>query len=288
MTVQDMLDNLGLRLEDPDKKAFPESFRLQCLDDGQIILASLFPNDLLSTLEVLDSSQSLSSSKVLLSALTYDVLKGVMGVVAVKNTSGLWCNHVGLRDLKKTESGLHTPSRQNPSFYNFAGTIFPLPTSLTAIDAYYLKMPSPLRHAFTIATSASTSEFAGDLLQGLSLIAGVYNGSVIYNLARNTYHIITDYAVTTRTFTVAPVRSTGTWVDDTFYFVTHDWFLINLNNVTSELDESYHEIIISLAEVECWMRKNQLDRANKALASAYEMIQAVVSQRLENTGIGEY
>ena len=291
MTAQEMLDNLGSRLEDPSKKAFPPAFRLQSLENAQIVVASLFPNDLLTSLEVVDSNESVSSSKVALTNLTYDVLKGIMGIVNVKNYNGLWCNIINIGDLKSTESGLYTPSTQFTLAYLFANAVYPLPTSLTALDIYYLKMPKPLRHAFTMAANdpASTTTFIGDASQGLSALADVYNGAVIYNVLTGNYHIVTDYAVTTRTFTVSPARSGATtWSNaDTFYFVTGDFFLLNLDNVTCELDSSFHDIVVTLAEVECWLRKNSLERANKALEIAYSDIQSIISQRNEITGIGE-
>jgi len=290
MTAQDMLDNLGLRLEDPDKKAFPDSFRMQSLENSQIVMASLLPNDLLAALQVLDSAEALASSKVLLSALSKDVLKGIMGIVMLKNTSGLWCNPVGLVDLKKTENSFYTPTTQNPMYFNFANTIFPLPSTLTAIDVYFLKVPNPLRHPFTMAADspASTTQFVVDASQGISAVADTYNGTVIFNITTNKYHVVTD-SDADRTFTVSPVRDGATtWSSaDTFYFVTHDYFLINLDNVTCELDASYHEIIITLAEVQCWLRKGSLDRANEALSTAYGDIQSIIEQREPITGIGE-
>jgi hypothetical protein len=290
MTVQDMLDNLGLRLEDPDKKLYPESFKLQCLENAQLVMASLLPNDLLTNLEVTDTNDTPSSGKVALSSLTYDVLKGIMGIIAVKDYTGLWCNPVGLKDLKKTENSFHASSTQNPMYYLFANGIWPLPTTLV-IDTYYLKMPKPLRHAFTMVADnpLSTTTFIGNASQGLSAEADVYNGAVIYSIATNKYHVITDYAVTTRTFTVSPDRDGATtWsTADTFYFVTHDYFLMNLANVTCELDVSYHDTIVTLAEVECWLRKGAIDRASAALQTGYDNIQTIIARREVITGIGE-
>jgi hypothetical protein len=283
MTAQDMVDILALRLEDPDKKQFTDSFKLSALDDAQILVATLSNTDFLTEIQHIDASESVSSSKVLLTALAYDVLNGIMGIINIRNSAnGYYAHRLGLKDLKKMENSFMVSSATNPMYFPFAKAIYPYPTTIAALDVHYIKIPNPLRHAFTMVADdpASTTTFIGDASQGLSLLADAYNGAVIYNIATGNYHVVTDYTVTTRTFTVSPVRSGATtWSSaDTFYFVTGDYELINLSAVTCELNSALHETVVAFAEVECWKSVNKLDRASTALASAIGMLQDINGQ----------
>ncbi len=290
MYVSDMIDNLSLRLEDPDKKV-KDSFKLSCLENAQIFLANILPEDLLTEIQVLDIDNTVTTGVMAFSVLANDILKGVQGIKKVKNSTGLFCLPIGLHDLKKKENSLELATAQYPMWFGFANSIYTYPTSLTSIDVYHLKIPKPLRHAFTIASSSTSAKFIANASQNLSAVANVYNGAVIYvntgtaTEAKNTYHVVTGYAVTTREFTVSPVTTTPVAVPlfettNTFYFVTHDFYLINLSAVTCELNSSFHEIIITLAEVECWKSLGNGSRAGSALQLATNMIKSVVSQRI--------
>lgn len=275
MTAQDMIDLLALRLEDPDKTQFSDSYKLSTLDDSQILVAMLCDNDFLTEIQFIDSNNTVSSSKVLLSALDYDLLNGIMGIINVQNyTNSYYAHRLGVKDLKKMENSYLVSSTTNPMYFPFAKAIYPYPTSLTALNIDYVKMPNPLRHAFTIA-SGSTTTFTASGSQNLSTTADIYNGHVIYNIAEASYHVVTDYG-TSLDFTVSPAATS--WSGDTFYFVTGDFELINLSAVTCELNSVLHESVVAFAEVECWKSAGKLDRAQTALKSAITMLQNITGQ----------
>jgi len=290
MTVQDMLDSLALRLEDPEKRKFTDYYKLKALENAQVIVAQLLNNNYLTELQVIDSDKPVSSGTVSLSSLSNRVLRGAEGILNVKNHGGLFCAMLNMKDVKKTENSYLQGSTKNPMAWKFANAVRLLPADLTAVDVYYLKQPSSLQYAFGMSEHASPSPtaFVGNDGQNLSSTDDYYNGSLIYCIGKRSYHVVTDYAGSTRTFTVSPAASTN-FGTDTFYFVAtrkYNFHLTNLSEVTCDLDASLHDVVVTLAEAECWKMANKLDRTAAALKKAIDTIVTLNDRYEAPEGIG--
>lgn len=200
MNVQEMVDQLALRLEDPDKKSFTDSLKLSTLNNSQIKLAQLLHNNYLTELQVLETG-IVASSGVMSETLgsdntnmSYDVLRGTEGILNVQDgVTGTYMTEIAIEDAKRLENSLLQGTFQNPIYWIFGNKIYVRPTSIVDIDIYYLKMPTDLRYPFTsdeADSGSSTSKFDGAASEGLSSTNDAYNGStdpervVIYNITK--------------------------------------------------------------------------------------------------------
>jgi hypothetical protein len=297
MNVAEMMDLLGLRLEDANKGDFPDLYKLKTLGNSQVKVSNNLHNAYLTELEVSDTNKSLTSGSLSISSLAHDVLRGGQGIrkVKVTGTGGLWLTMIDLADVKKTENTFLAGTVTNPLGYVFQNKINVIPTSVSAIDVYYLRVPAPLLYTFAMsaASPASTTEFLGaSTLDSINTADDFWNGAVVYSIGKNTYHVITDYDHTgnakgERLFTVSPAAGTN-FGTDTFYFITHGFDALNLSGVTCQLNESLHELVVTLAEAECWAMNRNLDRRNAALETAFGEIK-MLNARYESEkpeGIG--
>lgn len=297
MYVDDMLDILGLRMEDAEEQRFTGRFKWRALNNGQYFIANVLNNHYLTQLEVLDSNETVSSDKVAFSGLTYDVLRGSEGIINVKNHSGKYCTIIPSWQLKRTQNGKIAGSTRNPLVWLFDEAVRCLQT-LTALDVYYLKTPSPLMHPFTFAAAGTpaANAFAIDDSQGIAETDDYYNDAPVYIITENGdidgvpfYDIATDYTGTSREIEVSQSNAGGNYGAGTFYFVPtkdHDFHLTNLDAVTCDLDPSLHELVITFAEVECWKMARQLDRAASALESGIDIIKGLNEAYKAAEGIG--
>lgn len=292
MYVQDMMDSLGLRLEDPESRKFTGKYKWIALTNAVNLIANVLNDHYLTELETKDASETVTSNVVDFSNLSNKVLRGAEGIVTVKNTNGLMCTIVPPRQLKRLENSKLAGSTQNPLVWLYGEAIRCLQT-LTAIDVSYLKVPSPLMHPFTIdyvgASPGSGTEFVFDDAQGIVETDDYYNGAVIFYISTNEYLVITDYTGATRQVTVAPQSVNSFDTGDTVYFVPtkdHDFHLTNLDAVECDLDPSLHDLVVTFAEVECWKMSRQLDRANAALGKAIDTIKTLNENYEAAVGLG--
>lgn len=292
MNALQMLNSLGLRIEDPESQKFTDSYKLRALENAQIMVAHLFNNAYLTELEYENAGESVSSGAVSFANLTHDVLRGGEGILNVKNTSGLYAALLNWRHLKKTENSFLEASTHNPMYWIFSKSVRVLPSALTNIDVKYLKTPSPLMHPFAIVQStdpvpsATTFEISAD--QEVDETDDFYNDAVIYCIGKTSYHVMTDYIGATRTVTVEPAAGEN-FGNDTIYFVPtkdHDFHLTNLDAVTCDLDPSTHDLVVIFGEMECWKMANDLVRAQKALDKAVLTIMSLNEHYEAPVGIG--
>lgn len=289
MNYSTMLDNLGLRLEDPSKQTFTDSFKLKTLENAQIIITHLLNNDYITELQVIDANESVSSGDTLFTALDNDVLRGAEGIVDIKVYNGLWATKQDRTDIKKGENSLLVGTTKNPLWWTFANIIKILPTTISAIDVWYLKMPVSPIFAFTsdaLGGGAADTGFEGGAGEELVATDDHYNGSVIYNIDLASYHVVTDYTAASFVFTVEPVGASNFVDGQTFYFVTHDFFLTNIDGISNELDSSLHDLIVTFAEAECWKSSGNLNRMTAALQKSIDTIVKINGDFETPTGIG--
>ena len=295
MYIGDMVDLLSLRLEDAKKGDFPDDLKIKALTNAQINVAFALPNEYLTELEHLEEDLTATGGVALLSALTHDVLKGSQGILNVKIKDDLFCTRLKVDDLKKREISFLSGKRRNPLWYPFQKKIY-VDNGQTDphVDIYYLKVPTTIRYQFAVSelTVPADTGFLGDTSQGLSTTDDYYIGGVVYCIGQKSYHVITAYdaigavpGTDDRKFTVAPAAAAN-FGDDEIYFISHSFDELNLTEATIDLNEAFHELVVSFAEVECWKMDNKLDRAKVALDTANQELGILLSTYKIAEGIG--
>ena len=290
MNVNTAMSLLALRVEDADKVIFTDDLKLKTLINGEMKLCQMIRNEYLTELQNIAESKTATDGVLVLStsdpATCVDingVLRGIEGIIKVKIHGGLFATEISMKDLKKTENIFLAGSAQNPVYYLYNNTIY-INAGVTSpvIDVFYIKMPSPLLYKF--GYSYMDPVFTGAADQDLSGVSGYYNDAVIYCIEEKTYHIVTGYT-SARVFSLSPSYG-GSNGSGTFYFLTHAFDLQKLENVNFELNSSLHEIIVTLAESECWSMDNKIERRKSALDSAFNEINILNERYTKAEGLG--
>jgi len=296
MTGQEMLDLLALRLEDASKKNFSDWFKLEALNSAQLRLANLLNHAYLTELEVLQSNLAVSSGATATLdstnlTSTYSVLNGGQGILKVQDyNTNIYLTRVELDDLKRNENSLIVGTVQNPLYFVFQNKIYTLPTSITYINFWYLRNPLPIYRQYTASGGTGTPTWTITCADAdLSTTENYYNDAVIWNITTARYHKINDFvsADGTGTFTVDnPGSGTPGTNGDKFYILTHDFETAHQEDASCELSEDLHEIILDLAEAECWTVDDDKDRRAAALSNAYSEIKTLNERVEKPEGIG--
>jgi len=285
MNVAEMIELLGIRLEDEDSVIFGEDKKLLFLNHAQESLAIMLAREYLTELQVIETSLTATGGKYVLSGLQHPVLCGGEGILKVKLSNGRYCYPIPVEELKRTETWL-AKSDSNPMFYVFQNTIYVLCATVNpTIDVWYFKMPTTLRYAFTVRDRdvASTTILRGSSGQDLSTADDYYNGAVIYSVDHGSYHVITDYDGGDTEFTVTPAASSEFGAGDEFYFLTHDFDMVHLEGATCDLNSSLHELIVDIAEAEAWGVDNKAARQKAAMDQVVLKI-SVLNERFRPSG----
>ena len=325
MYVSDMMEILGLRLEDAGNVRFSNSFKRSILELSQIKLSNMLDIGYLTELEYLDASKTATAKVLAFSSLTYPVLKGKEGILKVKISGGKYCTQIDINDLKQTENSYLEGTDDNPLFYVFKNTIYILCTTTNpVIDVYYLRLPPPLLYplaydkingvvtsvadlgidiaVFTCTVDHGLSDgevvthtgfnvepyngtgavtflstktytwndveyvapddgvFTGlntvelQASQDLSADNNHYNGALFYNITKNSYHVATDYTAASQHLVFYPAIAAPA-DDQTIYMLKHTSNAVEITNLEALeplLNPTLHELIIDLAEAECW------------------------------------
>ena len=151
MTGNEMLSNLGLRLEDPAQSVFTQAAKLDALNLSQKTVCNMLDNAYLVEL------QTIANDKVVTAGVcTFDVAFGSSvnpirnGITGIYDeTNDIWCTMIEPGDVKRLENTYLSGSTANPVAYIFADNIYVLPTSTTAIDVWYLTSPTALAASAT-------------------------------------------------------------------------------------------------------------------------------------------
>lgn len=318
MNVTEMIERLGVRLEDSAQQAFSPATLLKTLNNAQLKLANMLHYNYLTELQVIETSVGSFTGSAApyykaLSGLSYGVLRGAQGILAVKinGASNPFCTRVDLKSLKHLQNSYISGSTSNPIYYVLYNRIYVDNDSTTpTVDVYYLKAPATMVYTFTIskASTASTTGFLIDASQYASTADDTYNKAVIYSVNKASYHVVTDYdaagnALGDRYVIVSPAaaskfgRDSGDTTDsaDTIYFITNRFDTLSIRPTTSdaamyvetcELNPSLHELVITLAEAECWGIDSQPQRRELAEAIVASTVQTLNSKYAEPEGIG--
>jgi len=292
MDVQTMIGQLGLRLEDADKVKFTDALKLDALNNAQLKVANFLHNAYLTELQVLKEDVTATAGKVEMTVanLDYGVLKGAEGILKVRIKDGLYCNMIDLDDLKRTENAYLAGTLQNPLAWVFQNHIYVSNGQTNpAIDVYFLKIPSTLRYKFT---SDQADDGASDVLfdglegEGLSAVNDTYNGAVIYNITKGSYHVVTDYDGTKLMFTVEPAAAANFAEEEEMYFITHSFDLINLVGIECDLNEALIELVLEMAESACWSMDEKASRSADVEKKALGVIAVLNERYAPRAGIG--
>jgi len=291
MNALEMSDQLGLRLEDPDENKFTKPYKLIALNNAQIGVANFLRNEYLTELEVLKTNVTVTSgmtAALTAATLGYNVLRGAQGIrwVRTYNTT-TYHDLIDIMQAKKTENQFLAGTALKPRSFVFANKIIVQPSSIAAIDVYFLKMPDILYNSYDADSGTQTTIVSTDT--DLSAVADYYNGGLIYNITAQRYYKINDYAdaAGTKTFTVDdPGSGTCATVGDKFYVFKRDFETTNLDQVTCELNASLHPLVITLAEAECWAIDRDLERRAAAEAAAVDQIVDLNTNLQDIAGIG--
>lgn len=294
MSVRDMVDELSLRLIDAAKGKFPDKFKWESLNLAQYYTVNMLHPDYLTELVASDSNETVTTGTLDIANLTYKPLRDTEGIIDLKVYNGLYCQMLGLDDIKKEENTYLDGATTYPMAWMFGNVIRTLPTTIAALDVDYMKVPLPLMHPFTgdsagASPPASNAQITLDDSQNIIETDDYYNGAVIYDITQDSYHVITNYTGTTRLVEFSPATSSDVAEGESVYFIPtkdHDFHLTNLENVYCALDASLHEIIIDIAEALCWKVPGDSARVKEALDNALEQIKSLNASVMQADGIG--
>ncbi len=266
MNVEAMKTALRLRLEDKGFSISP-LFLVETLELAQQELAVMLGNDYLTELET-SEDVDITSSKVALSSLNYQPLKGGNSIINIKMANGLYAHQIDVSDMKQTEISHLRGTDSTPQFYIFAGVIYFLcDTAAQTVTVFYHKKPMPITPVFYMATAST-------LVNGTPTPSSeddYYNKKAIYNIDKKTYHIVSDYTGATRTVVGLPAI-TSFEAGDRVIFVDDEIKVSQSTYVNTDLNHDYDDIILLLAEGDVWKKDGSNDRSNTALTKAYKRI----------------
>lgn len=289
MNVNEQLDLLALRIEDADNVTFTDPLKLRTLNNAEKKIVQHLNPAYLTELQITEESVTATSGIIEISSLLNNVLRGAEGIVAVKIHGGLVSTLFDIKDAKKFENAFLTGSKQNPVHMVFQNQIvISAGVNSPVVDVSYLKMPTDLRYQFNCDASSTPADttFIAAAAQGLDGADDYYNKAVIYSLEHLSYHVITDFAASLLEFTVEPAAAGNFTDNQEFIFLTHDFDMLKLDGVTSDLNPSLHELVVTLAESECWGMDRKLDRRKSALEVAMLEIEKLNSIYKKAEGLG--
>ena len=154
--TDDLLDELGIRLEDPDEGVFTESAKTLAMTRGQVLVCHFLNNHYLTELEAIDdgvahAGEDISGGSFAFSSLDNTVLKGGEGIIATSVQVGgagdfLWATEIDLQRRKRLENSYLAKSDTNILYYIFGSTIYYLLTTYASSKGaiYYLKVPTTM------------------------------------------------------------------------------------------------------------------------------------------------
>jgi len=290
MNVYDALAHLGERLEDLKGDKYNNTIKLKYLGYAEVQLANMLHDAYLGELETREESVVVTTGKTALSTLSHDVLRSGQGIKEVQIHGGKICTPLDYSEHKVTEHPHHLGTTDDPLFWVFGGNIYVLPAATTLVDVSYLRIPAPLLGKLTVVEleTPTTTAFKGTEGEGLSDEDDTYNGAIIYNATNDTYHVVVAYVGAELRFTVSAEISADprTWDSgDEFYFLTHDFCLLNIEGSQFTLNESHHEIILLLAEGACWAQTGD-SRRDSAIQKALNMVEILNAKYKAPDGVG--
>jgi len=286
MDVSTMINLLGVRLEDPDEKKFTPTFKTTALNNGQLKVAQRLNRNYLTELQYLDSTKSLTSGYYALSSLTKGVLNGAEGILKVKVAGGKYCTQIDISDLKDTQNSYLQGTAENPLYYIFNSRIYVLPTTVVAIDVWYLQTPPSMYYLYDVTGNAELNQLVLDADSGASSSDDFYKGLILYSNQKESWHVVTNYTATTRLIEVLPAAPSAVFGTNTVFFKSNPYDGFDVDGIESTLNQALHENIVTMAEAEAWQMDRQLKRWQAAMGAADAEIKLLNERYVGAQGIG--
>jgi len=171
-----LLDELGVRLEDPKERKYTEKVKIQALNSAILHACIELTNGYLGELEVVDTSTPMTAFALPLSALASGTpFTGSEGVIMVQNgsTGGRFMTRMKLEDLKKLENSILASGTTNLIYYVYAGSINCKNggTPTDPIVVYYLKNPATVAIGTDPDINTALLDIVVDLAESLLFAA---------------------------------------------------------------------------------------------------------------------
>jgi len=300
-TTQEMIDMLGLRLEDETEDIFSAALKLMSLNWAQLEITGLVHLAYLDELEVKDFDIACAldtnddEGSVAYTSLSAQPLSN--GIQRVKIHDGAWAHMIKADDVRKSANTFSQGTNKRPLAYLQRERIYVAADADDVnVDIHYIREPETMVAQFTVASVASGVVISAPDLDAYYIeltftapgwAVDEFNGQVAYNKTKGKYFIIVD-----GTATVLKVVNQDETVlfeaGDVIYFASADGTLTNLTDASSELNPRLHGILVDLAEADLWKHDHKNDRSELAYNKAIGAITAL-NARYESeapTGIG--
>ena len=169
MTGQEMLDFLGIRMDDPAEVDFNQAVKLQVLNDAQLNLASLVQDSYLTEIEIVEDDIAPAATGILTfatlaTAASVSVLNGRIRKVKLKG--GVWCKMITVDDVAAIEKNAYlTATTTTPYAYVFDESIYVLPAAASPVDVYFLHQPVDISDSVACELAASLHESVLDFAE---------------------------------------------------------------------------------------------------------------------------
>jgi len=295
-TSQEMVDMLGLRLEDADEDKFSAALKLSALNWAQLQLTNLIHPAYLKELEEkqFDITCALANNddegSIAFSELTYQPL--INGIQQVKIHDGAFAHIIKPDEVRKTVNAWHQGTNKRPLAYVRNNRIYVAADDDTQhIDVWYLREPEPMVAKFTVVSVANGAVVSAPDLDAYYIdltftapgwTADEFNGQIGYNETKDNYFIIVDN--TTTVLKVVNQDETSIYeAGDVIHFVTADGVLDSLSSASCELNPSLHGFVVDLAESHLWRHDGQTDRSKATYDGAVAEI-GLRNTRYESEG----
>lgn len=162
MTGTEIVDMLGLRLEDPSESNFTSATKIKAINIAQRSVVNLIDNAYLTELQEIDEATFANNAfaddssgngldtdgKATFTSLGIDPIRGGVIAINVYDDAGSTVTDLGFanmiepQDAKRLENSYLAGSTDNPVAYIFNETIYVKPVLASgAIDVWYLKNP---------------------------------------------------------------------------------------------------------------------------------------------------
>jgi hypothetical protein len=148
MTGAEMLTQLGRRMEDvialtpTDGNEYTIAIKLDAINDAQLRLATMLPDEKITELEVLETGVTITAGAVTFATLGATTLAERVQMVRI-GSGGIFLDPVDVSDLKDLINNSYLASSATGGGYWWINksSIYVLPTATATVDVYHLRVP---------------------------------------------------------------------------------------------------------------------------------------------------
>jgi hypothetical protein len=148
MNTNEMIAAIGRRMEDPSAVSYVSATVLEALNNAQLKVATLLPDEELTEIEAYTANVSVSSGAVAFSTIETAISKSILGerIQNVRINGGAFMDQLVSSDSWKTvnSNSYLTASSSYPYFWVNRDSIYVLPADTSAVDVWCLTAPTTL------------------------------------------------------------------------------------------------------------------------------------------------